>query len=74
MLDDRTREYLNARRTAKEYETMTRSLQRHNPACPPTGSPEETKQVSTFLSCAYIWLDKDIKTKVNSKSISKIYG
>ena len=45
MLDDRTREYLNARRVAKEFETMTRSLQRHNPACPPSGSTEEAKQV-----------------------------
>ena len=45
MLDDRTREYLNARRVSKEFETMTRSLQRHAPACPPSGSVEEAKQV-----------------------------
>jgi len=51
MLDDRTREYLNARRVAKEFEAMTRSLQRHNPACPPNGSAEETKQVCFVFSC-----------------------
>ncbi|CAK8683477.1 unnamed protein product [Clavelina lepadiformis] len=48
MVDDRTKEYLNARRVSKELETMTRSLQRHNPACPPSGSAEEQKQVTLW--------------------------
>lgn len=45
MIDDKTREYSNARRATKELEAMTRSLQRHNPATPPNGSAEETRQV-----------------------------
>nr|CAB3234132.1 cleavage stimulation factor subunit 3 [Phallusia mammillata] len=45
MVDDKTREYSNARRAAKELEAMTRSLQRHNPATPPNGSSEESRQV-----------------------------
>ena len=50
MIDDRTREYLNARRVSKELEANTRSLQRHNAATPPPGSSEEIKQV---LTCYY---------------------
>lgn len=42
---ERSRDYMNARRVAKEYEAITRGLNRNYPSVPPTGSSEESKQV-----------------------------
>lgn len=42
---ERGRDYMNARRVGKELETETRGLNRHLPSVPPSGLPEETKQV-----------------------------
>lgn len=46
MAMERSRDYMNARRVAKELETVTRGLNRNMPATPPTLHPEELKQVS----------------------------
>lgn len=53
MIDDRTRDYLNARRVSKELEAMTRGLQRNNIATPPNpANPDEVKQVcATTAKC-----------------------
>lgn len=42
---ERSRDYMNARRVAKEHEAITRGLNRNFPSVPPNGSAEETKQV-----------------------------
>ena len=47
MQDDRGRDYTNARRVAKEYETVTKGLSRNAPSVPPQNNPEEVKQVGT---------------------------
>ena len=39
------RDYMNARRVAKELEILTKGLNRNLPAVPPTLSKEEMKQV-----------------------------
>lgn len=39
------RDYMNARRVAKELEIVTKGLNRNLPAIPPTLSKEEMKQV-----------------------------
>ncbi|XP_039254764.1 cleavage stimulation factor subunit 3-like isoform X1 [Styela clava] len=58
MVDDRTREYINARRVSKELEAMTRGLQRNNPATPPNpANPEEMKQVALWKK--YIEWEKE---------------
>lgn len=58
MVDDRTRDYINARRVTKELEAMTRGLQRNNPATPPNpANPDETKQVVLWKK--YIEWEKD---------------
>lgn len=45
MIDDRSREYMCVRKTAKEYENVTRPLDRQSPGLPiPTGTPEELRQ------------------------------
>ncbi|XP_077999834.1 cleavage stimulation factor subunit 3-like [Glandiceps talaboti] len=48
MIDDRSRDYMNARRVAKEYEAVTRGLNRNMPSVPPTGIPDEVKQVELW--------------------------
>ncbi len=45
MTAERSRDYMNARRVAKEYEAVTRGLNKSAPCVPPTGSQEEMKQV-----------------------------
>ncbi|KAG8193841.1 hypothetical protein JTE90_029573 [Oedothorax gibbosus] len=48
MIQDRSRDYMNARRVAKEYEAVTRGLNRNAPSTPPQGTPEEIKQVDLW--------------------------
>ena len=44
MISDNSRDYMNARRVAKEYEAITRGLDRSFLSLPPCGSIEEIKQ------------------------------
>ena len=48
LTQERSRDYMNARRVAKEYEAATRGLIKSNPSVPPTGSQEEVKQVELW--------------------------
>lgn len=48
MIQDRSRDYMNARRVAKEYEAVTRGLNRNAPSTPPQGLLEEVKQVDLW--------------------------
>ncbi|KAJ8954152.1 hypothetical protein NQ318_005746 [Aromia moschata] len=45
---ERSRDYMNARRVAKELEVQIRGINRNAPSVPPTGSPEERKQVDLW--------------------------
>ena len=49
MQEDRGREYTNARRVAKEYEVVTKGLNRNAASVPPHSSPDEVKQVRMSL-------------------------
>lgn len=46
MMIERSRDYMNARRVAKEYEVIIRGLNKNYPSVPPTGCSDEMKQVS----------------------------
>ena len=46
LTQERSRDYMNARRVAKEYEAVTRGLIKSNASVPPSGSQDENKQVS----------------------------
>lgn len=46
MTEDRGREYMNSRRVAKEYEAVTRGINKNMPSIPPMNIPEEATQVS----------------------------
>lgn len=48
MTRDREKEYMNARRFAKEYEVMCRGLNRNAPATPPSNVPEDQRQVQIW--------------------------
>ena len=50
MIQDKSRDYMNARRVAKEYEAITRGLDRSFLSLPPCGSLEEIKQVG-IIQC-----------------------
>lgn len=42
---ERSKDYMNARRVAKELEAVTRGLNRNIPSVPPMGTLEELRQV-----------------------------
>nr|CAD7195742.1 unnamed protein product [Timema douglasi]CAD7257461.1 unnamed protein product [Timema shepardi]CAD7403740.1 unnamed protein product [Timema poppensis] len=56
MAMERSRDYMNARRVTKEFEAVTRGLNRNSPSVPPTGQTEELKQVDLWKK--YIAWDK----------------
>lgn len=43
---ERSRDYMNARRVAKELEVQIRGINRNAPSVPPSGNSEEQKQVN----------------------------
>ncbi|XP_018561901.1 protein suppressor of forked [Anoplophora glabripennis] len=45
---ERSRDYMNARRVAKELEVQIRGINRNAPSIPPSGTPEERKQVELW--------------------------
>uniref|UniRef100_A0A182W069 Suppressor of forked domain-containing protein n=1 Tax=Anopheles minimus TaxID=112268 RepID=A0A182W069_9DIPT len=53
---ERSRDYMNARRVAKELEIVTKGLNRNLPAVPPTVTKEEIKQVELWKK--YIAFEK----------------
>lgn len=56
MIDDRSREYMSARRVAKEYEVATRGLDKNAPSVPPQNTYNEMKQVHSIpRSCIMIY-------------------
>ena len=48
LLEERSRDYQNARRVAKDYEATTRGLTRGAPAVPPQNSAEERQQIEMW--------------------------
>ncbi|CAL8073455.1 unnamed protein product [Calicophoron daubneyi] len=55
--EERSRDYMNARRVAKEYEVITKGLSRNMPSVPPQNTPYEAKQVELWKK--YIQWEKD---------------
>ena len=45
MQEDKSRDYMNSRRVTREYEVVTKGLNRNNPSVPPQNTAEEAKQV-----------------------------
>lgn len=53
---ERSRDYMNARRVAKEFEAVTRGINKNIPSVPPTGHLDEIKQVILIYFCLFIYL------------------
>ena len=49
MQEDRGRDYNNAKRVSKEYESNTRGLDRNTPSVPPQTTLQESQQVKYCL-------------------------
>jgi hypothetical protein len=69
MAIERSRDYMNARRVAKELEAVTRGLNRSAPSVPPTGHPEEIKQVIKPFASFISFIQCLIKMIYHSKSL-----
>lgn len=55
MQEDRGRDYMNARRVAKEYEVITKGLNKGAPSVPPQNTPEESKQVYSSFNLIFFF-------------------
>ena len=64
---DRSKDYMNARRVAKEFEVVTRGLNRNAPAVPPYSTPEEIRQVDLWKK--YISWEKTNPLKCEEMSL-----
>lgn len=73
---ERSRDYMNARRVAKELENVTKGLNRNLPAVPPTLTKEEFKQVRQ-IACSKSKILKFFLNLVNililGRVMAKIY-
>jgi len=67
LTQERSRDYMNARRVAKEYEAVTRGLNKSQPSIPPSGSQEELKQVELWHN--YINWEKSNPLKVEDPAL-----
>lgn len=67
MIDDKNKEYINARRATKELESLQRSLLKNAPATPPTGSSEERKQIDAWRK--YIDWEKANHLRIEDRSL-----
>ncbi|XP_054160446.1 cleavage stimulation factor subunit 3-like [Oppia nitens] len=67
MIADRSKDYMNARRVAKEFEAVTRGLNRNAPAIPPQNTSDEAKQVELWRK--YIQWEKSNPMKTEDTSL-----
>jgi cleavage stimulation factor subunit 3 len=65
MIDDKNKEFINARRATKELEIFQRTLLKNNPAVPPVGSAEERKQLEAWRK--YIDWEKTNSLRIEDK-------
>uniref|UniRef100_A0A6G1SKG0 Cleavage stimulation factor subunit 3 n=2 Tax=Aceria tosichella TaxID=561515 RepID=A0A6G1SKG0_9ACAR len=72
MVQDRSRDHMNARRVAKEWEVIIRGLNRSWPATPPTFSSEEQRQLDIWAK--YIQWEKSnpLRTENNHIIVRRI--
>ncbi|KAK0086162.1 hypothetical protein PV325_003667 [Microctonus aethiopoides] len=72
MAIERSRDYMNARRVAKELEAVTRGLNRSAPSVPPTGHPEEIKQVELWKKYISWERSNPLRTEDTSLAVKRV--
>ncbi|XP_013416686.1 cleavage stimulation factor subunit 3 isoform X2 [Lingula anatina] len=63
MTEDRGRDYMNARRVAKEYELVTKGLNRNAVSVPPQNTPDEAKQVEHWKKYIHWEMSNPLRTE-----------
>ncbi|PAA82567.1 hypothetical protein BOX15_Mlig031030g1 [Macrostomum lignano] len=66
-IEDRQRDYMNAKRVAKELEIVTKGINRNWPSTPPTNNPDEARQVELWKK--YIAWEKDNPLRTDDLSL-----
>jgi len=69
MIDDRSKEFITVRKIAKEYENVTRNLERNMPSLSPQGTQDETKQKQLWKK--YIQWEKSNPLKLEESLLAK---
>lgn len=67
MIDDRSREFMTVRKISKEYENVTRHLDRNSPCFPPQGTVDEIKQKTYWKK--YIEWEKSNPLKTDDLAV-----
>nr|CAG4638288.1 EOG090X026K [Cyclestheria hislopi] len=67
MQQERSRDYMNARRVAKELEACTRGLNKALPSTPPSNHPEQVKQVELWKK--YLAWEKSNPLRTEDQSL-----
>nr|CAG4649981.1 EOG090X026K [Sida crystallina] len=67
MQQERSRDYMNARRVAKELEASTRGLNKAMPSTPPSSHPEQVKQVDLWKK--YLTWEKSNPLRTEDQSL-----
>ena len=67
MQQERSRDYMNARRVAKELEACTRGLNKALPSTPPSNHPEQVKQVELWKK--YLTWEKTNPLRTEDQSL-----
>ncbi|CAF0768409.1 unnamed protein product [Brachionus calyciflorus] len=67
MIDDRSREFMTVRKISKEYENVTKYLDRNSPCFPPQGTVEELRQKTYWKK--YIEWEKSNPLKTDDLAI-----
>ena len=66
-IQERSREYMNARRVAKELEACTRGLNKAMPSTPPSNHPEQNRQVEFWKK--YLAWEKSNPLRTEDQSL-----
>ena len=69
LLEERSRDYQNARRVAKDHEATTQGLKRGAPAIPPQNTPEERQQIEMWKK--YISWEKNNPMRTDDQVSTK---
>ena len=72
MISDRSRDYMNARRVTKEYEAITKGLNRNFPATPPNNRSEDQRQVELWKKYIQWEISNPLRTEDQNLVIKRV--
>lgn len=72
MISDRSRDYMNARRVTKEYEAITKGLNRNFPAFAPNNRQEDLRQVDLWKKYIQWEINNPLRTEDQNVVIKRV--